>query len=142
MYKINKVLPFVIELIVLDLNESESIKYLADRGFKVSARYLYKLKKKVKENRFSRLALIAKEQFQDQHIQRIENLEVIQKEYWRLYRLEKKVINKASILSKIADLQTYISSYYDASRYILEKSVQGQETRKKRKKEQEEIGIE
>ena len=146
MYKINKVLPFVIELIVLDLNETESIKYLADRGFKVSTRYLYKLKKKVKENRFSRLALIAKEQFQDQHIQRIENLEVIQKEYWRLYRLEKKVINKASILSKIADLQTYIFSYYDASRYILEKSVQNQSNessiRKRRKKEQEEIGIE
>jgi len=145
MYKINKVLPFVIELIVLDLNETESIKYLADRGFKISARYLYKLKKKVKENRFSRLALIAKEQFQDQHIQRIENLEVIQKEYWKLYRLEKKIINKASILQKIAELQTYISSYYQASRMVLERSVQEssstlEPTRKKRKKyvEQEE----
>jgi len=130
----HKILPFVIELIVLDLNETESIGYLADRGFKISTRYLYKLKKKVKENRFSRLALIAKEQFQDQHIQRIENLEVIQKEYWKLYRQEKKIINKALILQKIADLQTYISSYYQASRMVLEKSVQEQEPRKKRKK--------
>ena len=27
------------------------------------------------------------------------------------------------ILEKIADLQTYISPYYDASRYVMEKSI-------------------
>jgi hypothetical protein len=132
----HKILPIIIEVLVLDLSEQESINYLRDRGFKISVRYLYILKKKVKENRFSRLALIAKEQFQDQHIQRLENLEVIQKEYWKLYRLEKKIFNKALILQKIAELQTYISSYYQASRMVLEKSV---EEKKKRKKVEEQI---
>jgi hypothetical protein len=28
------------------------------------------------------------------------------------------------ILEKIAELQTYISPYYDASRYVMEKSIQ------------------
>ena len=117
-------------------NESESIQFLKDRGLKISTRYLYKLKKKVKDNRFHRLSLIAQSQFRDQHIHRIEQLEVINKEYWDLYRKEPKIINKALILQKIVELQTYVSSYYDASRYILEKSIteQQQPQRKRRKK--------
>lgn len=129
-----KVLPFIIQVMVLDLNETESIKYLYDRGFKISARYLYKLKKKVKDSRFHRLSLIAQSEFKDQHIQRIEQLEVINKEYWKLYREEKKPINKALILTKIVELQSYISSYYDASRYVLEKSVQEQDNNNKKKR--------
>ena len=41
---------------------------LQDKGFKISRRYLYKLKKQVKDNRFHRLSLIAQSQFRDQHI--------------------------------------------------------------------------
>jgi len=133
MYRVQKVLPYVIQVIAMALNETESLQYLESQGFKISARYLYKLKNKVKQNRNSRLALIAKSEFRDQHIQRLEQLEVIQKEYWKLYRAEKKVINKASILEKIVQVQQYISSYYDASRYVMEQSII-QPEKKKRKK--------
>ena len=137
MYRKDKILPIIIQTIVLDLNETESLKYLEDKGFKISARYLYRLKNKVKSERFHRLSLIAQAQFRDQHIQRIETLEVINSEYWQLYRQEKVVWHKARILEKITELQTYISSYYDASRYILEKQMQESTTttqQRKRKK--------
>jgi len=42
---------------------------------------------------------------------------------WKLYKNEVNNFKKVLILEKIAELQTYISPYYDASRYILEKSV-------------------
>jgi hypothetical protein len=50
-------------------------------------------------------------------------LELINKEYWKLYNAEKNNFKKALILEKIAELQTYISPYYDASRYVMEKSI-------------------
>lgn len=127
---------------VLDLNETESIKYLYERGFKISARYLYKLKKKVKDSRFHRLSLIAQSGFKDQHIQRIEQLEVINKEYWKLYREEKKPINKALILTKIVELQSYISSYYDSSRYVLEKSIEEHTEQQQRKRRRKLVDVE
>jgi len=138
MYRKDKILPIIIRTIVLDLNETESLQYLEDKGFKISERYLYRLKNKVKSERFHRLSLIAQAQFRDQHIQRIETLEVINSEYWKLYRDEKVVWHKARILEKITELQTYISSYYDASRYILEKQLDEhthttQQQRKKKK---------
>ncbi|CAN5442289.1 hypothetical protein BH18THE1_BH18THE1_09670 [soil metagenome] len=51
-------------------------------------------------------------------------MELINSEFWSLYRTEKNTFKKARILEKIAELQTYISPYYDASRYVMEKSLQ------------------
>ncbi|TLX89035.1 MAG: hypothetical protein E6K97_05915 [Thaumarchaeota archaeon] len=42
---------------------------------------------------------------------------------WSLYHNEKDNYKKVLILEKIAELQTYISPYYDGSRYVMEKSI-------------------
>jgi hypothetical protein len=39
------------------------------------------------------------------------------------YRNESSTFKKVLILEKIADLQTYISPYYDAYPYVMEKSI-------------------
>ena len=108
---------------VMRLSEKESLQYLSDRGYKVSVQHLYRLKKAIQQSRFDRLSLIAKSQFVDQHLERIDQLELINKEYWKLYNDEKDNFKKAMILEKIAELQTYISPYYDASRYVMEQSI-------------------
>lgn len=105
------------------LSEKESLNYLAERGFKVSVQHLYRLKKAIQQSRFDRLSLIAKSQFVDQHLERIDQLELINSEMWALYRNEKDNFKKAMILEKIAELQKYISPYYDASRYVMEQSI-------------------
>ncbi|TLX87117.1 MAG: hypothetical protein E6K97_09400 [Thaumarchaeota archaeon] len=115
--------PFIIQTIVMCLSEKESLAYLKDKGFEISVPYYYKLKKNIQQSRFDRLSLIAKTQFVDQHLERIDQLELINSEYWKLYRETKDTFKKALILEKIAELQTYISPYYDASRYILENSI-------------------
>jgi hypothetical protein len=107
----------------MGLSEKESMQYLSDRGFNISIPQFYILKRKIKQSRFDRLSLIAKEGFVDQHLERIDQLELINKEYWKLYNAEKDNFKKALILEKIAELQTYISPYYDASRYVMEKSI-------------------
>ncbi len=111
---------------VKGLSEKESLSYLKDNGFEISDYHLYRLKKKIKESRFDRLNLIAKQGFVDQHLERIDQSELINKEYWNLYNAEKNNMNKALILEKIAELQTYISPYYDASRYVMEQSIKNE----------------
>ncbi len=115
---------------IMKLSEKESLAYLKDKGFEISAMHLYRLKKGIQQSRFDRLNLIAKTQFVDQHLERIDQLELINQEMWSLYRNEKDNFKKVLILEKIAELQTYISPYYDASRYILEKSITKNETEK------------
>jgi hypothetical protein len=105
------------------LSEKESLVYLKDKGYEISIQHFYRLKKGIQESRFDRLNLIAKQGFVDQHLERIDQLELINKEYWKLYNAEKDNFKKALILEKIAELQTYISPYYDASRYVMEQSI-------------------
>jgi hypothetical protein len=108
---------------VMKLSEKESIEYLSSKGYTISHDTYYRYKRKIKQSRFHRLVLIAKGGFVDQHLERIDQLETINQEYWKLYNAEKNNMNKATILEKIAELQTYISPYYDASRYVMEKSI-------------------
>ena len=122
----NTVTPFIIECMAMNLHENEALEYLKDKGFKVSLDTYYRYKRKIKNSRFERLSLIAKTQFIDQHLDRISNLELINKEMWVLYRNEKDNFKKAQILEKIAELQTYISPYYDASRYVMEQSIKNE----------------
>ena len=126
----NTVRPFIIQTMVMKLSETESMQYLDDKGFKISRDSFYRIKRNIQQSRFDRLNLIAKHGFVDQHLERIDQLELINSEYWKLYRETKDTFKKALILEKIAELQTYISPYYDASRYILEKSITRNETEK------------
>jgi hypothetical protein len=124
LYKKESIKPYVIQAMALTRTQKEALKYLADRGFKISRQYLTKLERQIKDNRFDRLNLIAKSQFVDQHLERITVLETIQHEMWTLYNNETNNFKKAEILEKIANLQSYISSYYDSSQYIMQKSIQ------------------
>jgi hypothetical protein len=113
------------------LSEKESLVYLKDKGYEISIQHFYRLKKGIQESRFDRLNLIAKQGFVDQHLERIDQLELVNKEYWKLYNQtnEKGTLKKALILEKIAELQTYISPYYDASRYVMQQSIKNNETK-------------
>ena len=75
---------------IMRLSEKESMQYLHDKGFSISIQHFYRLKKKIAESRFDRLNLIAKQGFVDQHLERIDQLELINKEYWKLYNAEKE----------------------------------------------------
>ena len=129
MRKVDKIKPFIIQCMAMTLSEKESIKYLKDRGFNISRAYFFKLQKQIKESRFDRLHLIAKTGLVDSHLERVDTLLLIQQEMWKCYR--EKEYKGMDALLKIAELQTYISPYMDASRYILEQSIKNDEQKNK-----------
>jgi len=120
--------PFVIQCIVMKLSDKESLEYLDTKGFQISRQHYHRIKKNIKESRFDRLTLIAKSQFVDQHLERIDQLELVNQEMWTRYR--EKDYKAMDALLKIAELQTYISPYYEASKWIMEESIKKNEQTK------------
>ena len=115
--------PYVIECMCLNLAEKHALQYLDDRGFKISPAEFYRIKNEIKSNTQQRLNLIASTEFLEQHISRLDNLKTIEKELWNNYHLQKDPTKRANILMQIAELQTYLSSYYDSTRYVLQQAI-------------------
>ena len=111
--------PYIIECMCLRLHEKEALTYLSDKGYDISAAEYYRLKDEVKNSTDRRLNNIASSEFLAQHITRIDNLKTIENELWNQYHVEKNPTNKSKILMNIAELQTYLSSYYDHTQYIM-----------------------
>ena len=112
--------PLIIETICLRLKEKESLAYLEDRGYKISRAEYYKLKQECKNSSHKRLNHIASSEFLTQHIERIDNLKAIENELWNNYYIEKSPINRSKILMNIAEMQTYLSSYYDSTQFVMQ----------------------
>jgi hypothetical protein len=115
--------PYVIQTMIMRLTEKETLSYLKSRGFTISRESYYRYKRKIQQSRFERLSLIVKEGFVDQHLERIDQLELVNREFWKLYNEEKDNSKKVQILENIAELQEYICPYYDASRYVMEQQI-------------------
>jgi hypothetical protein len=108
----------------LNISEKESLQYLEDRGYSISRAEFYTLKNQIKESTSERLNLIASTEFLSQHLERLDMLKTIQKEMLANYHLEQNPSKRANILMQIAELQQYLSSYYDSTRYVLQQAVQ------------------
>jgi len=124
----NTVRPFIIQTMVMRLSEKDSLEYLHDKGFKISRDSFYRLKRKIQKSRFDRLNLIAKTQCVDQHLERIDQLELVNQEMWKCYR--NKDYKAMDALLKIAELQTYISPFYEASKWVMEESIKNDKQKK------------
>ena len=114
--------PYIIECICLRLKEKEALTYLKDRGIKISPATFYRLKNEVKDTTNTRLNLIASEEFLSQHITRIDTLKTIESELFANYHLEKNPTKKANILMQIAEIQQYLSSYFDSTQYVMQQA--------------------
>ncbi|MBA4719057.1 MAG: hypothetical protein HRO68_08175 [Nitrosopumilus sp.] len=78
----------VIHCIVARFSESEALVYLKSKGHNIQKTLYYDEKKKLKENRTSFANKLATGGFLDQHVQRIESLEAIEREFWSNYHAE------------------------------------------------------
>jgi len=115
----------VVETMRMRLTDKQALAYLASDaiGYPMGRTTLWRHKRKIKQLTFQRLSLIAQQGFQDQHIERIDNLEYIHKLMWKEYHLCTSAYQRAQILKDIRDMQPYLSAYYDATRDVMEKSV-------------------
>jgi hypothetical protein len=57
--------------------------------------------------------------FTDQHLQRIDKLELVEELIWKNYREEKSPSKKVAILQAIVSMQPFLSNYYGATTFVL-----------------------
>lgn len=110
----------VIETIRMRLSEQKSLEYLKEVGFHCSVATFYREKKKVEHMKLMRLYHIAKIGFQDQHLDRIDNTELCLKLMWENYNKEQDPYKRFQMLKEIILVQPYLSSYYEATKLVIE----------------------
>ena len=112
----------VLETVKMRLTEKESLEYLKDNGFEISDTTLYREKSKLEKMKLKRLYQIAKYGFEEQHLERIDNCELILKLMWQNAMNEKDPYKNTQILKEILSLQPYLSSYYDTTKEVMKES--------------------
>lgn len=123
---------------LMRFNERESLDYVKEQGYQLSRAQYYRIKKRIQDSKFDRLNQIAKG-FVDHHLERLDTLELINHEMWASYR--KGDYKAMDALSKIAQIQPIVSSYFDASKMVMEDEIERtrKETRWKEDKNNNEV---
>lgn len=105
---------------LMRFNERESLEYVREQGYQLSRAQYYRIKKRIQDSKFERLNQIAKG-FVDHHLERLDTLELINHEMWASYR--KGDYKAMDALSKIAAIQPIVSSYFEASKMVMEDEI-------------------
>jgi hypothetical protein len=112
----------VVETIRMRLTTQQALQYLQDNGFPVSRATYFRHKRRVEEKKLERVYHIAKLGFVDQHLQRIDGLEIIEKMMWQEYYREHDPFKRVQILKDIAQVQPYLSAYYESTKYVVDET--------------------
>src|SRR6478672_5955554 len=117
----------IVEAMTMRLHVAQALQYLEGLGYPMSERKYYRLKKKIKDRKLERMHHIAK-YFPDQHLERIDRCELIEKLCWENYHASKDPAKKVKILESIITIQPYLSSYYEATKIVLESTVKDRDS--------------
>ena len=110
----------ILRCIVMRFSEKESLAYIADNYKKIESTRYYEIKRTLADKLVEEgYRITSKNGLYEQHMMRIQTLETIEKEQWKLYKLEPKPFLKSAILERIQNLQVYLSSAYDYIRAII-----------------------
>jgi hypothetical protein len=112
----------VLDCVVMKLSPNNAVIHCANKGIKISKRHFFTIQKKLKEKTLDRLHQISID-FATMHLERIDQLETIQSEAWKLYHKSEDIGEKTRLLKEIRETQRYISSYYEATQGVLENYV-------------------
>jgi len=115
----------VVATLVMGLEIDQALEFLTEHGHGMGRSTYYRHKKHLDNMKWQRLAHIAKIGFEDQHLERISQLELIAKLMWTHYREEQSPFKKTVILEKIANVQPFISRYYDVTKTLMERQKNG-----------------
>jgi hypothetical protein len=110
----------VVDTMTMQLSPTQAVQYLKDEGYEMHKRTYFRYKKKVESLKWKRLMHIA-EFFTEQHLQRIDRLELVESLMWKNYDAEKSPYHKVQILYSIVQMQPFLSNYYGATRFVLER---------------------
>ena len=109
----------IVATIIMRLTTEQALIYLKEHGYAMSESKYFRQKRKVESMKLQRVYHISKLGFEHQHLERIDQLNLILKEMWKCYREERQPLKKAQILLYIAQIQPYLSQYYAATKNIV-----------------------
>jgi hypothetical protein len=109
----------VVDTMTMRLSTKKSLEYLKEHGFDMSQRNYFRQKKKIQSLKLKRLYHIAKIGFEEQHLERIDQLKLIQELMWQNYDACKDPYQRSKILRAIADVQPVLSAYYDSTHHVV-----------------------
>ena len=113
----------VLQTVRMRLKGNDAIVFLQAHGVTISLQHYYKVKGKLDKDKLKRLHEIGQFGFEDQHLDRIDNLELVQellwKNYWKVHLGKPDVALR--ILREIREMQPYLSAYYEATKHIIQK---------------------
>ena len=109
----------VVETIIMKLDTGRSLQYLKEHGYEMSRRKFFRIKKQIEDLKLKRLYHIAKIGFEEQHLERIDQLKLILRLMWENYEKCEIPYQKTKILESIASVQPYLSSYYEATHFVI-----------------------
>ena len=112
----------IVEVMTMRLLAPQALEYLKNAGHEMSRAKYFRQRKKIEEMKLERMHHIAK-YFPDQHLERIDRCELIEKLCWENYHACKDPAKKVKILESIITIQPYLSSYYEATKIVLESTV-------------------
>ena len=110
----------VLDTITMRLDLTNSLDYVKCVGFPMGRRTYYRHKKKIQDMKLERMRFIAKVAYEEQHLERIDRMELIENQMWINYWKEQDRYKKVKILVEIVNIQPYISTYYEATKDLLE----------------------
>jgi hypothetical protein len=93
----------VVQTITMKLLPDQALTYLKDCGINMSRRSYFRYKKKVESMKWERLVHTAN-LFTEQHLQRLDKLELVEELMWRNYHEEKSPSKKVGILQAIVSM--------------------------------------
>jgi hypothetical protein len=111
----------VIATMRMRLSERLAMAYLKGEGFEMSLRTWYREKAKLEKMKLKRLYHIAQIGFQDQHLETIDQYEMGFKMMWQNALRETDPYKQNAMIRDIMLLKPYLSSYYEATKLIIEK---------------------
>jgi len=113
----------VLQTVRMRLKGNDAIVFLQAHGVTISLQHYYKVKGKLDKDKLKRLHEIGQFGFEDQHLDRIDNLELVQellwKNYWKVHL--NRPDSALRILREIREIQPYLSAYYEATKHIIQK---------------------
>jgi 5-bromo-4-chloroindolyl phosphate hydrolysis protein len=112
----------IVETMVMRLSTRQSLLYLKEHGYEMSESKYFRNKKKVESMKLKRLHHIAEIGFELQHLERIDQLQLISKEMWKCYHDESQPLKKVKILWYLVTIQPYLSQYYEATMDVIKQS--------------------
>jgi hypothetical protein len=110
--------------IVMRLTEKEALRYLeVNLGRPVPPRTYGRWKRHMEQNKLEQLYEIGQYGFVEQHVDRIQQLELIDRLMWECQNACPDPFKKAIILERIAKIQPYLSAYYEATKDVVKENV-------------------